>query len=543
MERPENEMMFDINKITRENVRALKPYSSARSEFSGIAEVSLDANENPFGFGLNRYPDASLKKLKAAFSNFREVEQNQLIFGNGSDEIIDLLIRAFCEPGKDKILTFPPTFSMYSVCASINDVEDVQVPLTNDYQIDFDKVEPLLHDAHLKLIFVCSPNNPTGNQMNLEEVKKIAASFHGLVVVDEAYIDFSGGSLVQEKIPNLFILQTFSKTFGLAGARLGVGIGTSEVIDVLNKIKPPYNVNSLTQEKAVEMLERPDLISRQIEVLKAEKVKLEKALTSIEKVTHVYPSDANFLLVAFKDVHATYADLLAKGIVLRDRSSQVENTLRITVGTPEENNRLIQALKEEPTNRVGRIGTCIRTTSETKILVEVNLDDPSGSVSATGISFFDHMLDQIARHGAIGLKVLVEGDLKIDAHHTIEDTALALGAAFNDALKERKGIERYGFLLPMDDALAQVAIDFGGRPWLVWEAEFTATHVGEMPTEMVSHFFKSFSDTARCNLNIKVTGDNDHHKVESVFKAFSRAIKMAIKEDNSGILPSTKGVL
>ena len=270
---------------------------------------------------------------------------------------------------------------------------------------------------------------------------------------------------------------------------------------------------------------------------------MEQGLPSLPGVRKVYPSDANFLLVEFEDAKAVYSELLKEGIVLRDRSSQVANTLRITIGTPEENQRLLQALNSEHKAKEGRVGRCIRTTAETKILVEVNLDDPMGSVSATGVAFFDHMLDQIARHGGIGLKVQVEGDIKIDTHHTIEDTALALGSAFNDALKERKGIERYGFLLPMDDSLAQVAIDFGGRPWLEWDAKFNASHVGEMPTEMVSHFFKSFSDSARCNLNIKVEGNNDHHKIESIFKAFARALKMAIKRDESGLLPSTKGVL
>ncbi len=535
--------MFDINKITRPNIKALNPYSSARSEFDGKAEVSLDANENPFGFGLNRYPDASLKKLSHTFSKFRGTENDRLIFGNGSDEIIDLLIRAFCEPGKDKIMTFPPTFSMYGVSATVNNVENIQIPLTDNFQLDQSRIEDSIKDEHLKLIFICSPNNPTGNSMKQETILALANSFSGLVVVDEAYIDFSGGSMIHEKIPNLFILQTFSKTFGLAGARLGVGIGLPEVIEVLNKIKPPYNVNSLTQEKAIEMLERPELIKRQIEILKAERKKLEEELPQIEEVKKIYPSDANFLLVEFQDAKATYSEMLKKGIVLRDRTGQVPNTLRITVGTPEENDRLTKALRKEENENTGRIGRCVRTTSETKISVEVNLDDHTGSVSSTGVAFFDHMLDQIARHGSIGLKVEVEGDLKIDTHHTIEDTALALGAAFNDALKERKGIERYGFLLPMDDSLAQVAIDFGGRPWLEWDANFSATHVGEMPTEMVSHFFKSFSDTARCNLNIKVEGNNDHHKIETIFKAFARALKMAVRRDDSGVLPSTKGVL
>lgn len=535
--------MFDINKITRENVRKLKPYSSARSEFGGVAEVSLDANENPFGFGLNRYPDASLPHLKKVFADFRGVASNQLIFGNGSDELIDLLIRAFCEPGKDKILTFPPTFSMYSVAAAVNAVEVLEEPLATDYQIDLEKLRPRLKDDQLKLIFICSPNNPTGKCMDNETILSLAKTFDGLVVVDEAYIDFGGESLVQEGIPNLFIIQTFSKALALAGARLGAGIGSQEVIDVLQKIKPPYNINSLTQEKALETLSRPELIKKQVEIIIREREKMELALRGIPSVKEVYPSDANFLLVAFEDARATYENLLSQGVVVRNRSGQIANTLRITIGTPEENLRLIAALKKEKHTIEGRIGRCVRATSETKIKIEVNLDDPTRTSISTGVAFFDHMLDQIARHGGIGLQVLVKGDLDIDPHHTIEDTALALGTAFDQALGNRAGIERYGFLLPMDDCLAQVAIDFGGRPWLEWNADFKATHVGEMPTEMVSHFFKSFSDTARCNLNIKAEGENDHHKIESIFKAFARALKMAVRKDDSGVLPSTKGVL
>ncbi len=535
--------MFDISKITRENVLAMKPYSSARDEFDGIADVSLDANENPFGFGLNRYPDADLNKLKTAFATFRKIRPDQLIFGNGSDELIDLLIRAFCEPGKDKIMTFTPSFSMYSVCAQINDVEEITQPLNSDFQIDLNSIQNQLDDPNLKLIFICSPNNPTGNTIDQEAILSVAKKFNGLVIVDEAYVDFSDETLVGQNLPNLFILQTFSKALGLAGARLGAGIGSQDVIGVLNKIKPPYNVNSLTQKQAVEALERPDEIKKQVSILLEERSKLEGELKNIQSVRRVYPSNANFLLIEFEDAKKTYGDLLAKGIVVRDRTSLVANCLRITVGTPEENLKLIAVLKDEQFDTSGRIGQFIRTTSETKIKIEVNLDDPKNSSISTGVAFFDHMLEQIARHGSIGLNVQVKGDINIDAHHTIEDTALALGSAFNDALKERKGIERYGFLLPMDDCLAQVAIDFGGRPWLEWDATFKATHLGELPTEMVSHFFKSFSDTARCNLNIKAEGDNDHHKVESIFKAFARAIKMAVRKDDSGVLPSTKGVL
>ncbi|MEO9485715.1 MAG: histidinol-phosphate transaminase [Ekhidna sp.] len=535
--------MFDINKITRPNVLAMKPYSSARNEFDGLAEVSLDANENPFGFGLNRYPDASLSELKKAFSSFRGVGTDQLIFGNGSDELIDLLIRAFCEPGEDKILTFTPSFSMYAVCAQINNVEEIQRPLNQDFQIDPSTIKNDLADPNLKLIFICSPNNPTGNKIDKQAVLSIAENFNGLVVVDEAYVDFSDETFVGKNVPNLFILQTFSKAIGLAGVRLGAGIGNRDVIDILNKIKPPYNVNSLTQKQGIDALQRPEEIKKQVEILNNERTKLISSLEAISTVQKVYPSDANFLLVEFDEPQKVYQNLLSKGIVVRDRSKLVEGCLRITVGTPEENTKLLTALGDQVYQPTGRIGQCIRSTSETKIKIVVNLDDPKNSSISTGVAFFDHMLDQIARHGSIGLNIQVKGDLNIDAHHTIEDTALALGAAFNDALKERKGIERYGFLLPMDDCLAQVAIDFGGRPWLEWDADFKATHLGELPTEMVSHFFKSFSDTARCNLNIKAEGENDHHKVESIFKAFARAVKMAVRKDNSGVLPSTKGVL
>ena len=535
--------MFDTNKLTRDNIKRFKPYSSARDEFEGLAQISLDANENPFGFGLNRYPDASSSALKAAFSKFRNVNVNQLIFGNGSNELIDFLIRAFCEPGEDKILTFIPTFGMYGTCADINNVKVIKEPLTAEFQVNLENLRFHFTDNNLKIIFICSPNNPIGNSINIKTILSITESFNGLVVVDEAYADFASKRLTTKDIPNLFILQTFSKAFGLAGARLGIGIGDKKIIEVLNKIKPPYNINSMTQQKAIDVLNRPELINKQIATLIREREKMEFELGKIDSVKRIYPSEANFLLVEFRDSDTIYGKLISKKIVVRNQSKQVSNALRITIGTPEENKQLIAALKEETYQETGRIGRCVRATSETKIKIKVNLDDPSSTFISTGIAFFDHMLDQIAIHSTIGLQVQVEGDLQIDTHHTIEDTAFALGTAFNDALKDRKGIERYGFLLPMDDCLSQVAIDFGGRPWLEWKVKIKATYVGGMPTEMVPHFFKSFSDTSRCNLNIEAKGDNDHHKIESIFKAFAKAIKMAIRKDNSGVFPSTKGVL
>ena len=535
--------MFDINKITRPNIQKLQPYSSARNEFGGMAEVYLDANENPFGFGLNRYPDHACAELKKKYASFRKVKSDQLIFGNGSDELIDLIIRSFCEPTKDKILVFTPTFGMYKVNAAVNNVEVIEQSLTLDFQINADELKPRFLDENLKLIFICSPNNPTGNKIDKKTILSISREFDGLVILDEAYADFSDESLIHENLPNLLVLQTFSKAFGMAGIRLGVGIGNPMVIDVLNKVKPPYNVNSLSQEQALAALDRSEEIRKQVQELISERETLAEELSALSNVQKVYPSDANFLLVQFEDASKTYQDLLSKGIVVRDRSSQVTNTLRITVGTPEENRKLISALKKVPFKSQSRRGNLIRSTSETQIRIMVDLDDPTDSLISTGIAFFDHMLEQIARHGGIGLVVEAKGDLSIDPHHTIEDVGLALGSTFNEALGDRKGIERYGFLLPMDDCLAQVAIDFGGRPWLEWSAEFKATHLGDLPTEMVSHFFKSFSDTARCNLNIRAEGENDHHKVESIFKAFARALKMAVRKDDSGLLPSTKGVL
>lgn len=535
--------MFDINKIIRRNIQSLKPYKSARDEFSGLAKISLDANENPFGFGLNRYPDPEMKELKQAFASYRGVEPDRLIFGNGSDELIDLLIRSFCEPGQDKILVFPPTFGMYSVYGDINNIEVVEQPLIKGFQIDFESLLPKLEDEHLKLIFICSPNNPTGNKIDNAVIHKIAGSFSGLVVVDEAYIDFAFESLINSDLSNVFVLQTFSKAFGLAGIRLGIGIGNPDVIKILNKVKPPYNVGSGTQEKAIQALSRPEEIKKQVAIIVSERNRMIQALEEIEYVKNIFPSEANFLLVEFEDAKASYLLLSQKGIIVRDRSSQVPNSLRLTIGTPEENDQMIATLADRELTNGTRKGQILRTTSETQILVQVDLDDATNSSISTGIAFFDHMLEQIARHGGLGLNILVKGDLQIDTHHTIEDTALALGSAFDLALGKRIGIERYGFLLPMDDCLAQVAIDFGGRPWLEWDADFKAINVGEMPTEMVFHFFKSFSDTARCNLNIKAEGDNDHHKIESIFKAFARAIKMALRKDESGVLPSTKGVL
>lgn len=535
--------MVDIQSLIRPNILKLKPYSSARDEFEGKANVWLDANENPFNNGLNRYPDPHQKNLKWAMAQEKNLNPDQVFFGNGSDEVIDLLMRAFCVPGKDKVLQFSPTYGMYRVSAETNDIEVLDVPLTPEFQIDLAGAKKTIEAEKPKLIFICSPNNPTGNLIATETIEELLKS-NAIIVIDEAYSDFSSQPSWTNRLSqfnNLFVMQTFSKARGMASLRLGMGFGNPEVVSVLDKIKPPYNVNGPTQETALKSLDKFD--RKVIEELVAERKKLETELPSIDEVIKVYPSEANFILAEFKDAIGTYELLAKNGIVVRDRSKQIANCLRITVGTPQENQKLLALLRgEKLIESTARIGKVRRTTNETDISIEVNLDDNSETAISTGIGFYDHMLDQVSKHGKVGLKIQVQGDLEIDEHHTVEDTAIALGEAFLKALGNKRGIERYGYMLPMDDCLAQVAIDFGGRAWLEWEADFSREKVGELPTEMFYHFFKSFSDAAKCNLNIKAEGDNEHHKIEAIFKAFARAIKMAVKIEGDD-LPSTKGVL
>lgn len=559
--------MFNLEQITRPNVKHMQPYSSARDEFSGTANIWLDANENPYPGGYNRYPDPRQQEVKQLLSNVKGVPTENIFLGNGSDEAIDLLFRAFCVPGQDKVLLFTPTYGMYKVSAALNDVKIIELPLTADFQLDVPQAKAICEAEKPKMMFICSPNNPTGNLIPKGQILALAENFPGIVVVDEAYIDFSpAGSLLPHlptaypplhtansplpTFPNLVVLQTFSKAWGLAGIRLGMAFAGKEIIAIFNKIKPPYNINQLTQEVAIAKLQAADEVSEKVAAILAEKEKLSLALAKLENVENIFPSDANFVLVQFKNPQFVFQKMQQKGIILRDRRSAVADCLRITIGTPAENETLLQelyqlenrtyAIEPKPAERTARIH---RKTSETDILIELNLDRRDQSTFSTGLGFFDHMLEQISKHGNVGLKVQVKGDLHIDEHHTIEDTALALGQAFLEALGSKKGIQRYGFLLPMDDVLAQVALDFGGRPWIVWDADFNREKIGEMPTEMFYHFFKSFSDTAKCNLNIKAEGQNEHHKIEAIFKAFAKAVRMAIAKTGDDSIPSTKGIL
>jgi histidinol-phosphate aminotransferase len=343
---------FDINTLVRENVKAMKPYSSARDEFEDFdtAEmIFLDANENPYENGVNRYPDPQQASVKSVLAAQNGVAKNQILLGNGSDEVLDLLFRAFCEPKIDNVITLPPTYGMYSVLANLNAVENREVLLSNDFQPQLDEIMKVV-DANTKMIFLCSPNNPTGNSFSTESVQYLLNNFNGLVVIDEAYIDFSDKASWIQKIkdyPNLIITQTLSKAYGLAGIRLGICYASAAIIAVLNKIKPPYNVNELTQKRALERLNDSSKIKEEINSIIAQRELLLKVLREVNFVSKIYPTEANFILIKVDNANQRYDELIAKGIVIRNRTTQplCENTLRLTIGTEEENKKLMEALQ------------------------------------------------------------------------------------------------------------------------------------------------------------------------------------------------------
>jgi histidinol-phosphate aminotransferase len=346
--------MFSLNELVRENIKRLTPYSSARDEFKGEANVFLDANENSFGSPLtkwyNRYPDPLQSKVKDRLSAIKAIPSSNIFLGNGSDECIDLLIRAFCEPGTDNIIICPPTYGMYEVSANINNVPVKKVSLSPDYQLNLEAIANAI-DENTKLIFLCSPNNPTGNSLNREDVEVLLNNYFGIVVIDEAYINFSKfRSFTQElkEYPNLVVMQTLSKAWGLAALRIGMAFASEEIIHILNKIKPPYNINQASQELALQALDNVQEVNDMIREIVNERQLLEKALPSIGLVQLIHPSDANFLLVQVTEPVRIYQYLLDRGIVVRDRSrvELCEGCLRITVGTPHENKLLLEALNE-----------------------------------------------------------------------------------------------------------------------------------------------------------------------------------------------------
>jgi len=342
---------FNINNLIRSSVKNLRPYSSARDEFKDFDKdmVFLDANESPFNNGLNRYPDPQQCKVKVMLSQQKDIPTQNILLGNGSDEVLDLILRAFCEPVQDNVIMLPPTYGMYEVLANINAVGIIKVELTVDFQPN---VEQILKasNQNTKALFLCSPNNPSGNSFNPNDVECLISNFKGLVVIDEAYIDFSEQSSWLERLrefPNLIVTQTLSKAYGMAGIRLGICYASAEIISTLNKIKPPYNVNELTQEKAMECLLEREKVNQDITIIKQQRELLLSELETTDFISKIYPTDANFVLVKVDDANKRYNQLVANGIVVRNRTNLplCENCLRLTVGTPEENQKLINVLK------------------------------------------------------------------------------------------------------------------------------------------------------------------------------------------------------
>ena len=601
---------FSLTEWVRPNIQDLTSYTSARDQYGQDQGILLDANELGLGPAipstdagqlvstntLHRYPDPYQRELRTAIAKLRGVHADQVFTGNGSDEAIDLIIRLFCEPAKHRILCTPPTYGMYKVSARIHDIAVDQAPLNPDFSLHpkaiIDAISP-----ETRVLFLCSPNNPTGTMANESDLRYLCEHAGCLVVIDEAYIDFSQAESMAkslEEFPNLIVLQTLSKSFGLAGIRLGIALASKDIIAYFDKIKAPYNINSLSAEVALSALQQPEIMRVKVQEILLERTYVTERLELLKQILNsepislgaIFPSQANFVLFQIDQALRIQQALAEQKVIVRYRGNELhcENSLRLSIGSREENNSFFEALinvlgyqgpayknmikklnlqpkdsaldqennaqnskSVQATNQAQspRKATVSRHTSETKIDITLNLDGTGVHHIKTGLRFFDHMLEQIARHGLIDLDIQCQGDLHIDEHHTIEDVGIALGQALSQAYGDKRGIDRYGFVLPMDEARATVALDLSGRPYLVFNASFDRVYVGDIPTDMIEHFFYSLATHMQATLHIDVLGANDHHKVEACFKGLARALKQAIEHNPriSGQVPSSKGSL
>lgn len=601
---------FSLTEWVRPNIQDLTSYTSARDQYGQDQGILLDANELGLGPAipstdagqsvstntLHRYPDPYQRELRTAIAKLRGVHADQVFTGNGSDEAIDLIIRLFCEPAKHRILCTPPTYGMYKVSARIHDIAVDQAPLNPDFSLHpkaiIDAISP-----ETRVLFLCSPNNPTGTMANESDLRYLCEHAGCLVVIDEAYIDFSQAESMAkslEEFPNLIVLQTLSKSFGLAGIRLGIALASKDIIAYFDKIKAPYNINSLSAQVALSAMQQPEIMRVKVQEILLERTYVTERLELLKQILNsepislgaIFPSQANFVLFQIDQALRIQQALAEQKVIVRYRGNELhcENSLRLSIGSREENNSFFEALinvlgyqgpayknmiKElnlqpkdsaldqeknaqnsksvQATNQAQspRKATVSRYTNETKIDITLNLDGTGVHHIKTGLRFFDHMLEQIARHGLIDLDIQCQGDLHIDEHHTIEDVGIALGQALSQAYGDKRGIDRYGFVLPMDEARATVALDLSGRPYLVFNASFDRVYVGDIPTDMIEHFFYSLATHMQATLHIDVLGANDHHKVEACFKGLARALKQAIEHNPriSGQVPSSKGSL
>ncbi len=549
--------------IARKAVLGFKPYSARGGATNAL---HLDANESPWApppvtqtGGFNRYPEQQPAALIARLADLYGVKPAQIMAGRGADEAIEVLLRTFCEAGQDSILTCPPTFGYFETCAAIQGAQTLLAPLRADFSYDGDLIAAEIRSAGrgLKIVFLCSPNNPTGHVIEPNIVTDLCQEFPEiLIVIDEAYAEFSSADSFACQInqyPNLVVLRTLSKAYSLAGARMGVAIADPRVINLMLKVLPPYPI-ARPVEQAVMAALTPAAMpvhEARLKLWKSERTRMAKALSASSYVTKIYPSEANFLLLDIVEDEALLRALGKYQVKIRDFRQTLPGKMRVSIGSPQENDIALSAFGVEvKVVRPARTAEAHRKTKETDIAVRVNLDDAAGTKIDTGIGFYDHMLEALAKHGGFGLVLSCQGDLEIDAHHTIEDCALALGTALSRALGDKAGAGRFGFtmpllkplLMPMDETQAQVAIDLSGRPSMTFKGAFPTDHAGDFPAEMCPHFFESLSQTLGASIQIDVEGDNTHHMIEACFKGVGRALAPAFKREGTDIA-STKGVL
>ena len=546
-------------RLARPEILSLEPFdiaAQANSSFGSDA-IKLDANENPYpplvdgplAASVNRYPEPQPAQLKSALAALYGVDSQNVVITRGADDAIDMLIRAFCRPQEDAVAICTPSFSAYAHFVRLQGARLIQVPLTAEFDFEADAfVSAVQSEASLKLAFICTPNNPTGNEVDPALILRVADALpETIIVADEAYLDFSvTPSLAGEAVrrPNLVVLKTLSKAYGLAGARVGCAIGEPELMAMAARALPPYPMPSPSVDAAITALSpsRRALHAERVTRIKADRDSLAALLAQSSIVRKVRNGGGNFIFLEVDDPDGLSRKLRSLGIRVRFRPNAAPGGLRLTIGTHAENAAALAALGVQLDSGPQRRAEVTRDTKETQIAIAVDLDRQSPRKIETGVPFYDHMLDQVAAHGGFSLLLSCEGDLKIDAHHTVEDCAIALGTALSRALGSKRGIRRFGFALPMDEAEAQVLIDLSGRPYCKFEGEFVASHIGDYPTEMTPHVFRSLADSIGAAIHVKVEGENDHHKTEACFKAFGRALRDAIRLEGDA-LPSTKGVL
>jgi histidinol-phosphate aminotransferase len=548
-------------RLARPEVLAVAPQGTVdhADEAYGPDAVRLDANENPYpplyddplGADANRYPESRPVRLRQTMAALYGVAAENLIVTRDVDDAIDLLIRTFCRAGVDALAISQPSGSSAVRYADLQGARVIEVPPAADFEFDADAfIRSVRADASPKLAFIGSPNDVTGSLIQPAEILRVVEALpETIVVVDESLIEFSEGpSLAVEATgrDNLVVLRTLSQAYGIASARVGAAIGDPELIELVGRALAPSSLTTHTVQAALATLSpsRRPIHEERIGRIKADRERLAERLASSPLVTRVHAAGGNFLFLKVKDAGGLASHLRGLGVRVRFAPDAAPGGIRITIGAEAENDAVLAAFGVAAAKRASRRAEVVRDTRETRIAVAVDLDAAAPRRIDTGVAFFDHMLDQVAAHGGFSLTLACEGDLKIDAHHSLEDCAIALGAALSRALADRRGIARFGFSLPMDETEAHVLIDLSGRPYAVFEGDFEASHIGAYPTQMTAHIFRSLSQSLGAAIHVRVTGDNDHHKTEACFKAFGRALRQAVGyEADPRALPSTKGVL